>query len=112
MEEQIFVTSQGHLGSHKDSFRYKRYSESNYTSFYTSKSALGRKMKSKFFRFDGNSLVIQWLELSTFTAVGPGSILGQGTEIQQATQCNHKKKKIGFEHKIGSWVPWKQYLAI
>ena len=30
---------------------------------------------------DGNSLVVQCLGLSAFTAVGPGSILGQGTRI-------------------------------
>ena len=30
---------------------------------------------------DGNSLVVQWLGLSAFTAVGPGSIPGQGTRI-------------------------------
>ena len=30
---------------------------------------------------DGNSLVVQWLGLSAFTAVGPGSIPGKGTRI-------------------------------
>ena len=30
---------------------------------------------------DGNSLVVQWLGLSALTAVGPGSIPGQGTRI-------------------------------
>ena len=32
----------------------------------------------------GNSLVVQWLGLSTFTAEGLGSIPGQGTKIPQA----------------------------
>ena len=45
--------------------------------------------------------MIQWLELSTFTAVGPGSILGQGTEIQQAMRCNHiKKNRIWMQDRI------------
>ena len=30
---------------------------------------------------DGNSLVVQGLGLSAFTAVGPGSIPGKGTRI-------------------------------
>ena len=37
----------------------------------------------------GNSLVVQWLGLSAFTAKGTGSIPGQGTKIPQAT---HQKK--------------------
>ena len=43
----------------------------------------------------GNSLAVQWLELRTCTAEGPGSILGQGTKIPQAAprgQKNWKKK--------------------
>ena len=32
----------------------------------------------------GNSLMVQWLRLSAFTAEGPGSIPGQGTKIPQA----------------------------
>lgn len=32
----------------------------------------------------GNSLVAQWLELSTLTAVGPGSVLGRGGKMLQA----------------------------
>ena len=32
----------------------------------------------------GNSLVVQWLGLSAFTAEGPGSIPGPGTKIPQA----------------------------
>ena len=32
----------------------------------------------------GSSLVVQWLGLCAFTALGPGSIPGQGTKIPQA----------------------------
>ena len=32
----------------------------------------------------GYSLVVQWLELPTSTAEGPGSITGQGTKIPKA----------------------------
>ena len=39
----------------------------------------------------GNSLVVQWLGLCTFTAVGPGSIPGQGTKIPQAAPCSQNK---------------------
>ena len=35
----------------------------------------------------GNSLVVQWLEPHAFTAKGPGSIPGWGTEILQAPWC-------------------------
>ena len=41
----------------------------------------------------GDSLVVQWLGLGTFTAKGQGSIPDQGTKIPQATQCGKKKKK-------------------
>ena len=34
----------------------------------------------------GNSLVVQWLRLSTFTAKCPGSIPGQGTKIPEASR--------------------------
>ena len=34
----------------------------------------------------GNFLTVQWLGLSAFTAVGPGSIRGQGTNIPQTMQ--------------------------
>ena len=33
---------------------------------------------------NGNSLAAQWLRLGAFTAVGQGSIPGQGTKILQA----------------------------
>ena len=41
----------------------------------------------------GNSLAVQWLRLTTFTADGAGSIPGWGTKILQATHCSQKKKK-------------------
>ena len=40
-----------------------------------------------------NSLVVQWLGLGSFTAVGPGSIPGLGTKILQAMHRGQKKKK-------------------
>ena len=40
----------------------------------------------------GNSLAVQWLGLSTFTAVGPGSIPGQVPKIPQAMQHSQKNK--------------------
>ena len=42
----------------------------------------------------GNSLALQWLGLSTFTAKGPGSIPGPGTKIPQAVQRGNKKIKL------------------
>ena len=41
----------------------------------------------------GNSLVVEWLGLRTFTAEGLGSIPGRGTKISQAASCGQKKKK-------------------
>ena len=41
-----------------------------------------------------NALAVPWLGLEAFTAEGPGSILGWGTDILQATQRSQKKKKI------------------
>ena len=41
----------------------------------------------------GNSLVVQWLGLCTFTAEDPGSIPGRETKIPQAEWCGQKKKK-------------------
>ena len=41
----------------------------------------------------GNSMAVQWLGLHASTAVGWGSILGQGTKIPQAKQRGQKKKK-------------------
>ena len=39
------------------------------------------------------SLAVQRLGLCAFTAEGPGSILGWGTKIPQATRCSQKTKK-------------------
>ena len=41
----------------------------------------------------GTSLVVQWSGLSTFSAVAPCLIPGEGTRIPQATQRGQKKKK-------------------
>ena len=41
----------------------------------------------------GNSLVVQWLGLSAFTAESLGSIPGQGTKILKATQCSKNRKE-------------------
>ena len=38
----------------------------------------------------GNSLVVHWLELGTFTAEGVGSIPGWGTKIPQAARHGQK----------------------
>ena len=37
--------------------------------------------------------MVQWLELCTLTAKGPGSIPGLGTKIPQAAGSGQKKKK-------------------
>ena len=39
----------------------------------------------------GISLVVQWLRLHTFSAVGLGSIPGQGTKIPNAVRWGQKK---------------------
>ena len=49
-----------------------------YRKFHTKKTVLG------------NSLGVQWLGLSAFTAVAGVSIPGWGTKILQAMQCNQK----------------------
>ena len=41
----------------------------------------------------GNSLIVQWLELSAFIDMGRSSIPGQGTKILQATWHYQKIKK-------------------
>ena len=41
-----------------------------------------------------NSLVVQWLKLSTSTAKDPGSISGQGTKTLQALWHGTHKKRI------------------
>ena len=43
---------------------------------------------SKIKKWQGNSLVVQWLVLSTFTAKSLGSIPGQGANIPQTNQCS------------------------
>ena len=47
----------------------------------------------------GNSLVIQWLGLSTFTAVGPSLIPSQGTIIPRHMASQKKKKNAYFKTK-------------
>ena len=49
----------------------------------------------------GNSLAVQGLGLGAFTAVGPGSIPGQGTKIPQATWHSQKNffNKIRLKKK-------------
>ena len=37
--------------------------------------------------------MFQWLGLSAFTALAPGSITGQGIKIQQVVWCSCKKKR-------------------
>ena len=46
----------------------------------------------------GNSLVVQWLGLCAFTAVGPGSFPGRGTNILHKLQCPPKKRKTLIYH--------------
>ena len=43
-----------------------------------------------------NSLAVQWLGLSAFTAEDLGSIPGWGTKIPQAVQCGQKEKKVSL----------------
>ena len=42
----------------------------------------------------GTCLVVQWLGLHGFSAMGPGSIPGWGTKIPQAVWQGQKKKKF------------------
>ena len=44
--------------------------------------------------------MVQWLELSAFTAKGPGSIPGQGTKIPQALHGGQKKKKKKKKRRV------------
>ena len=46
--------------------------------------------------FSRNSLMIQWLRLGALTAMGWGSIPGQGTKIPQAVGYGQKEKKKRF----------------
>ena len=58
-------------------------------------------------RFLGNSLVVQWWELCTFTAEGLSLIPGQSTKIPQATQqkkfLKRRKIKMTFYISISSY---------
>ena len=52
---------------------------------------------------------VQWLGLGTFTAMGQGSIPGQGTKIPQAARRDQKKKKGGKIHlspTFGQRLAW------
>ena len=55
-----------------------------------------------FFLVRGNFLAVQWLELHALTAMGLGSIPGQGTSIPQAVWYGQKiknKNKISCKKK-------------
>ena len=49
----------------------------------------------------GNSLMVQWLRLGVFTAVGLGLTPGQGTKIPQAMQ--HSRKE-GRKEEVVEWL--------
>ena len=42
----------------------------------------------------GTCLVVQWLGLHGFSAMGPGSIPGWGTKISQATRHERQSQRI------------------
>ena len=42
-------------------------------------------------------MAAQWLRLCPSTAVGMGSVPGQGTKILHAAQCSHKERKKNKE---------------
>ena len=44
-----------------------------------------------YLKWGWNFLVVQWLGLHISTAVGTGSIPGQGNKILRATRCSQKK---------------------
>ena len=48
--------------------------------------AYGLNCVSSKIHMQGDSLVLQWVGLSTFTAEGPGSVPGQGPKIPQASR--------------------------
>ena len=64
----------------------------------------------------GNSLAVQWLGLSTFTAEGPDSIPGWGTKILQAAWRGHTHTKkpniIGSYSYIHMYVPYSHLLVM
>ena len=47
----------------------------------------------------GTSLVVQWLGLRAFTAEGPGSVPGWGTEIPQAVRGSQKNFFLIFRQR-------------
>ena len=47
----------------------------------------------------GNSLVVQWLGLYSFTAKGQGSIPGRGTKIPQVKWHDKRGKKTKAKEK-------------
>ena len=59
----------------------------------------GRNFKKRNKTNFGNSLVVQWLGLSAFTALGLGSFPGQRTKIPQAARHSKKKIKKKFKKK-------------
>ena len=52
-----------------------------------------QKYKTSAYREFPGGLVVR---IPDFHYYGPGSILGQGTEIPQAARCGQKKKKENF----------------
>ena len=55
------------------------------------------------YKWIGNSLVVQWLGLCTFTTEGLGSIPGLELGSQQVAQCGQKKKKKNRKKISGSY---------
>ena len=51
---------------------------------------------------DRNPLAAPWLGLSTFTAMGPGSVPGQGTKVSQVTIARPKQKQM---RGLYIWTP-------
>ena len=54
----------------------------------------------------GNSLAVQRLGLSVFTAVAPGSIPGWGTNILQAAWCGQKNQTKTNQNKKLLYIGW------
>ena len=44
----------------------------------------------------GNSLAVQWLRFSAFTAVAPGSVSGWGAKVPQAVWPKDKMRKSTY----------------
>ena len=85
---------------------------------YTCPSNIKNKGKKKPLKFIGdiiygclgNSLVIQWLGLCTFTTKGLGSIPGWGTKIPQAPQWSKKKNHHHLKHEVKKRIPITEIL--